>query len=351
MVEYNGVALFLGKYYPQHVGHEYVLERMMRKKHKKIIIMVCYNDTQTYDTEYMRDRLSHEDRLVAMQDFVEQNRWKYCPETQIVIELFNDADMPTAEESDVNVSKAWAEMIQHRYENLTDLYGSEEYIRYMTSFMDGVKPRVIDVQRMVNPVSGTKCRTNMIGNWDKLANHYKERLNYKIAIMGAESTGKSTLARETAYWNQGTCVMIPEQGRIHMVHPELSKLDLELFAMRQYNQIHFNAIQKPISIVDTTCITTEMFCPLYGIKSDMVGELAMLENIDLYVVLRPVVEFEQDGMRIMTEDATRQQLTDALISRLEYDQQNFIVIDEPAMDKRLEIMNNIVKETIETMSK
>lgn len=351
MCEYNGVAFFLGKMYPQHIGHEFVISTMMKAKYKKIIIMVCYNDTQQYDTQYMGDRLVHTDRLIAMQDFVEQNRWKYCPETNIVIEMFEDSNMPTAEESDVDVSKAWAEMIQHRYENVTDLFGSEEYIRYMASFMKGVKPHVVDMQRMVNPVSGTKCRTNMFGNWDKLAHHYKERLNYKIAIMGAESTGKSTLARETAYWNQGTCVMVPEQGRIHMVHPELSKLDLELFAMRQFNQIHFNAVQKPISIVDTTCITTEMFCPLYGIKSEMVGELALIEDIDLYVVLRPTVAFEQDGMRIMAEDATRQKLTEALISRLEYDHKNYIVIDEPAMDKRLEIMNNIVKETIETMSK
>lgn len=351
MSDYNGVAFFLGKMYPQHVGHEFVISCMMKKKYKKIIIMVCYNDTQHYDTEYMGDRLTHEDRLVAMQDFVEQHRWKLCPETQIVIEFFDDSHMPTAEESDVAVSQAWAEMIHHRYDNLTDLYGSEEYVRYMAGFMEGVTPHVVDLQRVVNPVSGTKCRTNLIGNWDKLAHHYKEKLNYRIAIMGAESTGKSTLARNTAYWNQGTCVMIPEQGRIHMTHPELSKRDLELFAIRQYNQMQFAAVEKPISIIDTTCITTEMFCPLYGIKSELVGELAMLENIDLYVVLKPLVEFEQDGMRVMTEYETRQTLTNALISRLECDHQNFIVIDESDPEKRMEIMNNIIKEAIETMSK
>lgn len=70
----------------------------------------------------------------------------------------------------------------------------------------------VDPARVIVPISGTMLRQDLLGNYGYLARPTRPAFVRRIAIVGAESTGKSTLARSLA--ERFDTALVPEQARI-----------------------------------------------------------------------------------------------------------------------------------------
>ena len=77
------------------------------------------------------------------------------------------------------------------------VYGSEAYV---VDFADeiGAAPVMVDLERVVHRVSGTAVRADVAGHWSALHPVVRAGLTRRVVVLGAESTGTTTLAMSLA---------------------------------------------------------------------------------------------------------------------------------------------------------
>ncbi len=76
----------------------------------------------------------------------------------------------------------------------------------------GAKLVYVDPGRVIVPISATKLRADLLGNFDFLAAPARPAFVRRVAVLGAESTGKSTLCRALA--ERYETAWVPEQARL-----------------------------------------------------------------------------------------------------------------------------------------
>jgi NadR type nicotinamide-nucleotide adenylyltransferase len=92
------------------------------------------------------------------------------------------------------------------------VFSSEHYGDEMAKRLGAVHV-LVDVDRNTFPVSGTAVRTDPRGQWAHLARATRVGLCARIVVLGAESTGTTTLSRDLAAALDAPWV--PEYGREH----------------------------------------------------------------------------------------------------------------------------------------
>jgi HTH-type transcriptional regulator, transcriptional repressor of NAD biosynthesis genes len=89
----------------------------------------------------------------------------------------------------------------------SEAYGDELAARL------GAKHILVDLPRSVHAVSGTAVRADVPGRWADLAAPTRAGLAARVVVVGAESTGTTTLSRALA--DHYEAVLVPEYGRVH----------------------------------------------------------------------------------------------------------------------------------------
>ena len=185
----------------------------------------------------------------------------------------------------------------------------------------------VDSPREINPVSGTALRADLVGNWHHLAPATKAGLARRVVVLGAESTGTTTLARDLAealrarggVWSETQWV--PEYGRRHtelklaalaaqrerlgLPAPTMADLVwtdgdfLDIAARQNSDEDAAAAIGSPILFCDTDAFATGVWYERYvGGRHPGVEALGDARQHDLYLLTDPAgVPFEQDGLR------------------------------------------------------
>ncbi len=123
-----------------------------------------------------------------------------------------------------------------------------------------------------------------------------------ITIVGAESSGKTTLAMHLAEYFG--CPWVPEYAREYLEgldRPYVEE-DLDIIAERQLEEITLKSkIQNPqskILIVDGGMLTLKMWAKIKYHKSIQIVEQALRDDItDLYLLCRPHNEWTADPLR------------------------------------------------------
>jgi NadR type nicotinamide-nucleotide adenylyltransferase len=99
---------------------------------------------------------------------------------------------------DQNDSQLWAEMCRRWLGFTPDVvFTSEKYGDEFSALL-GSRHVCVDLERTKFPVSATKIRADPFGNWQFLTPLAKSVFAVRIVIVGAESTGKTTLAKRLA---------------------------------------------------------------------------------------------------------------------------------------------------------
>ncbi len=150
-------------------------------------------------------------------------------------------------------------------------------------------------------MAGRNIRADLPGHWRLLSGSARAWYCWRVVIVGAESTGTTTLAADLA-GELGT-VWVPEYGRQfteeHGVVHSWQSADFEEIARHQAADEDAAArVSGPILICDTDVLATAVWHERYmGSRSEAVEAMAATRRPDLYVLTADDIPFVQDGMR------------------------------------------------------
>jgi HTH-type transcriptional regulator, transcriptional repressor of NAD biosynthesis genes len=190
----------------------------------------------------------------------------------------------------------------------------------------GARHCPVDVERTLVPVASTALRRDPAAHWDSLAAPVRAHAARRIVIVGAESTGKTTLARELrdALAARGGAFAetrwVPEYGRDYTLEklalaraqaawrgealPGMAELEWPtsdfVAIAREQNALERSAarIGGPALVCDTDALATGIWHERY--RSVRSGEVEALGDppASLYLVTHPDdVPFEADEIR------------------------------------------------------
>ncbi|GAB3713521.1 nicotinamide riboside transporter PnuC [Mariniluteicoccus flavus] len=207
--------------------------------------------------------------------------------------------------TDVEVTKAAPEVVIH---DLLDapvdaVFTSDAYGAELGRRLDAAWVRV-DPGRVATPVSGTAVRTDVPGHWWALSPTVRADLARRVVVLGAESTGSTTLARHLAA--RLGCPWVPEFGRTWSgVRPggldaQWHPAEFELIAVEHQRQ-EVEALRStpvPVVVSDTDVLATCLWFERYvGGRLESLWERAEAWRPDLYVLTGDEIPIVQDGMR------------------------------------------------------
>ena len=278
----SGHGLVLGKFYPFHSGHSHLIRQAQRAS-DRVTVQVLGASVESIPLEVRADwiRESHPGvRVVAAMD-----------------------DAPVDFESEA----AWDEHMALIGSLLDDpgdtVFSCDAYGGELARRLDARWVR-IDEGRRINPVSGTAIRADVAGNWHELAPAVRAWLTARVVVLGAESTGSTTLAAALAE-RLGT-LWVPEYGREHSAIREgglespwrSDEFDLIVDRQIALEQRALREVPVPVLVCDTDVLATALWHERYvGTTAARLYEAAAAHRPLLYVLTGDEIPFEQDGMR------------------------------------------------------
>lgn len=275
-------GLIIGKFYPFHNGHKYLIETGL-KNSESLTVILCQTN---------RYKIPAKIRVGWLR--------KTFPGLDVRI-LDHSASLDSGTTA---LSKVWAELTVKFLGFVPDVvFSSENYGERYSSFM-GSTHFLVDLERKNIPISATKIRSNINKYWEYLPLATKEYFIQKIVILGAESTGTTTLAKDLATHYQ--TVWVPEYGRLYyegkMFTKNASQWQTSEFIhiATLQNQMEDSLLKKAnrLLICDTDAFATTLWHERYvGHLSPELEKIVKKEKPLLYIVTDIDIPFVQDGTR------------------------------------------------------
>jgi NadR type nicotinamide-nucleotide adenylyltransferase len=215
--------------------------------------------------------------------------------------LITPDDIP--DDQGAATSKAWAartlELLDGRAPDV--VFSSEDYGPRYAACM-GARHISVDPARSRFPVSGTAVRADPWRTAEFLAPVVRARFVRRVCVLGAESTGTTTLARDLA--GHYGCAWVPEYGRTYVEQRQTPTIDWHTddfvhIARRQQAEEDTAARRGGrLLICDTDALATSVWHERYlGTTSPEVTRLAAARSYSLYILTGDDIPFVQDGTR------------------------------------------------------
>ena len=278
-------AYVLGKFMPFHNGHKFLIDTAIVNSEKVTVIV------GSLPTEPIPGNIRFK--------WVKE---QYRTNPNVTVVHCNEV-LPQYPEEHPDFWNIWVDVVK-RYcpADIDVIFTSESYGDPYAKHL-GIKHRLVDIDRKFIPVSGTLLRKDPFALWYYLPDHVKPYFVKRIAVMGAESCGKSTLTKELA--KVYNTVYVEEYGRTVWEEEncvdELDFIDiayghqlLEKTLIKQANKLIFS---------DTEILTTQIFYDMYHpngmkpVKDYLFHMESFAEPYDLYILLKPDCDAVQDGTR------------------------------------------------------
>ena len=153
-------------------------------------------------------------------------------------------------------------------------------------------------------MSGTAVRADVAGHWWALPSPVRAWFVRRVVVVGAESTGTTTLSRALAD-RLGTA-WVPEFGREWSeIRPgglaapwHAAEFDLVAREQARLEDDAARTVPRPVLVCDTDVLATTVWHERYvGSSSATVTALAKQRVPDLYLLTGDEIPFVQDGMR------------------------------------------------------
>ncbi|WP_247828839.1 AAA family ATPase [Arthrobacter antioxidans] len=296
-------GVVIGKFYPPHAGHRHLISTAAEHSDELAVVVLG----NRFENIELADRVKW---LAA--EFEETN----------VTVLGMPNDCPEDYQSPA-IWKAHDEALRIalRMRGVTSIdavFSSEEYGQQLAEHF-GAAHVLVDAARTAYPVSGTLCRDDLTAAWRTILKPARQDMAVRIILVGAESTGTSTLTRAlTAHYRKRypELVDVPEFGRHYTYdkfaaaqaeNPDAVLADLvwtaEDFAVigERQNELENEAAARcPLVIADTDSLATTLWERYYLGEGSHGSYRAMtqLPRRDLYLITdHEGVAFEDDGWR------------------------------------------------------
>lgn len=268
-------GLVVGKFCPPHNGHHYLIETAL-KESDAVDILVCDNPKYPIDAPT-------------------RAKWLQTIHPEAYVQIIPDID-------DDDNSEAWA---RHTIEFLgyapdivfTSEYYGDPYAKYM-----GCTHRLVDPQRVTVPIAAHLIRDDIRKHWHHMQPEVRQALCLRICVLGAESTGTTTLSRALAEHYKAPWV--PELGRyytesiLHTPHEWDAPDFIHIAKLQRKYEDAMAGLSDGMIICDTNAFATKIWQERYigSVTSDMEA-LAASSPADLYIVTGDEIPFVQDGIR------------------------------------------------------
>ncbi len=272
------LGVTIGKFLPPHNGHHFLIETALAQC-ERLTVIVCWRAD---------DFIPGEARAAWLRE-------AHPAANVIVID-----DKPEYGDDD---SQLWANLTLGWLGEKPDAaFTSEEYGARWSHFM-GCEHVCVDLKREQIPMRATWIRANPRAHLDWVSPQVRAHFVPRVVVLGAESSGTTTLARALATHFQ--TVWVPEYGREYCER-NWSGLDYkwrsEEFAhiareqQRRENEAARDANR--VLICDTNAWATRLWHHRYlGEFSPDVEAIASDGKADLYLLTDVDIPFVQDGIR------------------------------------------------------
>lgn len=279
--KYN-TGLIIGKFYPFHQGHEFLIRTALENT-AHLTVIVCQTDRYLIPAEI-------------------RTHWIKDTFPGLDVRVLNhDASLDSGS---TELSRTWAQ-ITRKFLSFTPevVFSSEDYGEAYARFM-GSRHVMVDRDRKTFPVSGTRIRSDINKYWAYLPAATREFFIKKVVVLGAESTGTTTLARDLA--NHYATAWVPEYGRLYyegrMLSQEADTWTTEEFIhiAKAQNSLEDALLKKAhrLLICDTDAFATTLWHERYlGKGSEDLEKLVKKEKPLLYILTDVDIPFVQDGTR------------------------------------------------------
>ena len=322
-------GLVIGKFYPLHKGHQYLIDTAASAC-DTLFIIICRKSTETPNA-------------------FARSKWitRLYPNASVVVTEYTD-------EYDDDDSELWASLTKKWLDFTPDVVFTSESYGYPYSTFLGCKHVCVDRYRETYPVSGTMVRGNPPKYWSFLSSPVKEYYAFRIVVVGAESTGKTTLCERLAEYFDTDWV--PEYGR-SFCETAYNKDPNYVWSSEDF--LHIGTVQSQyedkaagtcnrVLICDTdafaTCIWHERYV---GGKCNKLEELvAKRLRPDLYIISDvESAPFVQDGYR--DGEHIRQWMQQQFIDKLEATGRPYVVLSG-SYEERFKAATEIVTKILQS---
>ncbi|MBX2840362.1 MAG: AAA family ATPase [Flammeovirgaceae bacterium] len=287
-------GLVFGKFYPFHVGHQALIDFALAYC-DFLYVMICASDIEAIPLEVRQSWIQ--------KTYSNQERIKIIPYQ------YKESELPNTSESTKEISRIWGEVFKQIIPDLNIVFTSEKYGDYLAECMD-IRHVFFDAGRKKINISATEIRNNPIRNWKFLPDTVKPYFVKKVALLGTESTGKTTLAQALAAYFQTN--FVSEAARDVLSDTQSCTFpDLQKITIAHANQIQQQLVRaNKILFLDTDCTITKSYSRFLFKKSlEVEDQILKINEADLYFYLIPEgIPYIQDGTRL--DEQARNQLNE-----------------------------------------
>lgn len=270
------LGVVIGKFLPPHKGHRYLIETALSRC-GRVVVIVCGKPSDPIPADLRAEWLR-----------------EITPAAEIML---------IEDRYDPNDSRIWAENTIRWLGRAPDaVFTSESYGDAYAAHL-GCVHESVDPARNIIPCSGTAVRNDPFALWDYIDPPVRAWYAKRIVILGAESTGTTTLAQDlTIALNT---VWVPEYGREYSEQKQARGetiwhteefLDIAREQTRRENAAARHANR--ILICDTNAFATTLWHRRYmGFDSQELTAYSTTCRADLYLLTGDEIPFIQDGLR------------------------------------------------------
>lgn len=181
-------GLVIGKFYPPHLGHEYLIRTAAAHCHQ-VTVGVLGSSVESIPMQHRANWL--------------RDSFAELPNVRIVAELDDvpiDYECPQIWAAHIEVMRQAIARADREYGQapaVDAVFTSESYGEELARQFSAAHV-CLDQSRSLYPVSGTAVRANLPEQWDLLSPAVQAGLSLRVVVVGAESTGTTTLSRDLA---------------------------------------------------------------------------------------------------------------------------------------------------------
>jgi HTH-type transcriptional regulator, transcriptional repressor of NAD biosynthesis genes len=323
-------AVVIGKFYPPHRGHHFLINTATAQT-EQVTVIVCHKAEHAIPGELRGSWLREIHPGV---------------DVRVIDDAYDDHD-----------SALWARLTREWLGDVPDaVFTSEDYGDRYAACLGSTHVQV-DKARVTVPCSGSAIRLDPFAHWDYLEPPVRFWFVKRVCVLGAESTGTTTLAKELAA-ALDTC-WVPEYGREYSVDKQkrgenIWTTDEFTYIAREQCRREDEAARRAnkILICDTNAFATRLWHRRYmGCESDAVAAIAAANPCDFYLLTGDEIPFVQDGLR--DGEHIRHQMHDWFVEALGAQSVGWQLVQglpEKRLDRGLKLVGHIMangKQTTE----
>lgn len=272
------LGITVGKFYPFHLGHDHLI-RQAKAQVDRLVVLLGHTAAQHLPGPLRAG-------------------WIEALHPDVEVIQVREEELPEAPEPWGRVA---LEVLAGRRPDVA--FTSEEYGPAWAACM-GARHVLIDLDREAFPISGTALRSDLGAHWAMLTPPAKAHFARRVTLLGAESSGTTTLARALA--EHYRTAWVPEygrwywEGRRHAPQAERWSSDEFLCIARGQGAWEDDLARQAnkLLVCDTDALATCVWHRRYvGHDSPALEALADGRRSDLYLLTEPDFPFVQDGSR------------------------------------------------------